>query len=134
MSRYFSKYGISATMSLPITDEISAHVGSYLRGVFLGLVEVYQRQKRWQDAIACLGKLQRLEPDNVVVKLSLAELLLDAHPGDKNVCQKVVWLVVTAALRRKKGRSDDLLRAHGWEDTICNDSEPGTDRVPQGYA
>jgi len=29
----------------------------------------------------------------VVVKLSLAELLLDARPGDKNACQKVVRLV-----------------------------------------
>jgi len=45
LCRYFSKYGISATMSLPITDEVSAHVGPDLRGVLLGLVEVYQRQE-----------------------------------------------------------------------------------------
>lgn len=148
LGRYFSKYGISATMSLPITDEVSAHVGPDLRGVLLGLVEVYQRQERWQDAIACLEKLRRLEPDDVVVKLSLAELLLDAHPGDKKVCQKVVRLVegienetpihaalmlykakalrhlglataardtLTAALRRKKGRSEELLRALRYE-------------------
>ncbi len=93
LGRYFSKYSISATMSLPITDEVFAHVGPDLRGVLLGMVEVYQRQERWQDAITCLERLQRLEPDDVVVKLSLAELLLDAHPGDKNVCQKVVRLV-----------------------------------------
>ncbi|RLB90161.1 MAG: DUF4236 domain-containing protein, partial [Deltaproteobacteria bacterium] len=80
LGRYFSKYGISATMSLPITGEVSAHVGPDLRGVLLGLVEVYQHQERWQDAIACLERLRRLEPDDVVVKLSLAELLLDAHP------------------------------------------------------
>jgi len=148
LGRYFSKYGISATMSLPITDEVSAHVGPDLRGVLLGLVEVYQRQERWQDAIACLKRLLRIEPDDVVVKLSLAELLLNAHPGDKKVCQKVVRLVggienetpihaalmlykakalrhlglataardtLTAALRRKKGRSDDLLRSLRYE-------------------
>ena len=152
LGRYFSKYGISATMSLPITDEVSAHVGPDLRGVLLGLVEVYQRQERWQDAIACLEKLRRLEPNDVVVKLSLAELLLDAHLGDKNVCQKVVRLVegienetpihaalmlykakalrhlglataardtLTAALRRKKGRSDDLLRALRYERALA---------------
>ena len=79
-------------MSLPITDEVSAHVGPDLRGVLLGLAKVYQRQERWQDAIACLEKLQRIEPDDVVVKLSLAELLLDAHLDDKKVCQKVVRL------------------------------------------
>jgi len=93
LGRYFSKYGISATMSLPITDEVSTHVGPDLRGVLLGLVEVYQRQERWRDAIACLERLLRIEPDDVMVKLSLAELLLNAHPGDKKVCRKVVRLV-----------------------------------------
>ncbi|HHJ14345.1 MAG TPA: DUF4236 domain-containing protein [Gammaproteobacteria bacterium] len=92
LGRYFSKYGISATMSLPITDEVSAHVGPDLRGVLLGLVEVYQRQERWEDAVVCLERLQRLEPDDVVVKLSLAELLLDARPGDRNACRRVVRL------------------------------------------
>ncbi|RLC67210.1 MAG: DUF4236 domain-containing protein [Chloroflexi bacterium] len=148
LGRYFSKYGISATMSLPITDEVSAHVGPDLRGVLLGLVEVYQRQERWEDAIACLERLKRLEPNDVVVKLSLAELLLDARPGDKNVCRKVVRLAegienetpvhtamllykaralrglelldaaretLTGALRRRKGRSEELLRALRYE-------------------
>jgi len=148
LGRYFSKYGISAIMSLPITDEVSAHVGPNLRGVLLGLVEVYQRQERWDNAIACLEKLERLEPRDVVVKLSLAELLLDVRPGDKNVCRKVVRLAkgidnetpvhaglllykakalrglglldaardtLTAALRRKKGRSEELLRALRYE-------------------
>jgi len=171
LGRYFSKYGISATMSLPVSDlsacghaqagEVSAHVGSDLRGVLLGLVEVYQRQERWQDAIACLERLKRLEPDDVVVKLSLAELLLDlsacdaqagAHPGEKNVCRKSMRLVegiendtsihaalmlykakalrrlglataaretLTGALRRKKGRSEDLLHALRYERALA---------------
>ena len=148
LGRYFSKYGISAVMSLPITDEVSAHVGPNLRGVLLGLVEVYQRQERWENAIACLEKLERLEPRDVVVKLSLAELLLGIRPGDKNACRKVVRLAkgienetpvhaalllykakalrglglldaaretLTGALRRKKGRSEELLRALRYE-------------------
>jgi len=148
LGRYFSKYGISATMSLPITDEVSAHVGPDLRGVLLGLVEVYQRQKRWQDAIACLERLRRLEPSDVVVKLSLAELLMDAHPDERETCRTVIRLaegienvtlvhatlllykaralvglglyeaardVLTQALRRKKDRSDELLRALRYE-------------------
>ena len=84
----------------------------------------------------------------MVVKLSLAELLLAARPGDKEVCQKVVRLTegienetpihsalllykakalrglglldaaretLTDALRRKKGRSEELLRALRYE-------------------
>lgn len=148
LGRYFSKYGISATMNLPITDGVSAHVGPDIRGVLLALVEVYQRLERWEEAISCLERLRRLEPEDVVVKLSLAELLLEIHSGDKQACQKVVQLTenienetplhtalllykaqalrglglliaaretLTGALRRKKGRSDELLRALRYE-------------------
>ncbi len=184
LGTYFSKYGISATMSLPITDEVAAHVGPDLRGVLLGLVEVYQREERWQDAIRCLERLRRLEPDDVVVKLSLAELLLDvpvpacsapadtrsgsptdgrpapqetsqrtspqaqADQADRKACRRIVRLAqgienetpvhaalllykaralrglglpdaaretLTTALRRKKGRSAELLRAIRYE-------------------
>jgi tetratricopeptide (TPR) repeat protein len=87
-----SKYGVSATMSLAVTDEVSAHVAPDLRGVLLGLVEVYQRQQLWEDAMVCAEKLQQLEPGDVLVRLSLAELLLTARPGDKEACRKVVNL------------------------------------------
>ena len=130
-------------MSLPITDEVSAHVGPTLRGGLLGLVEAYQEQRKWQEAIKCLNQLRKLEPDDVVVKLSIAELLLEAWPDDRNVCQRIVRLcegvenetpihtalllykakalqglglltaardTLTLALRRKKERSDDLLK------------------------
>ena len=148
LGHYFSKYGMSAHLSLPITDEVSAHVGADLRGVLLGLVEVYQRLQRWQDAIACLKRLLRLEPNDVVVKLSLAELLFTARPANKNICRKVVQLAegiendtpvhtalllykaralsalglldaarktLTDALRRRKNRSEELLRALRYE-------------------
>ncbi|RMH35242.1 MAG: DUF4236 domain-containing protein [Nitrospirae bacterium] len=148
LGRYFSKYGISAMLSLPITDELAVHVGPNLRGVLLGLAEVYQRSGRTQEAIACLERLQRLEPDDVVVKLSLAELLLDVAPDDPHVCRRVVRLAegidndtpvhtalllykaralrklglldaaretLTIALRRKRGRSRDLLHALRYE-------------------
>ena len=148
LGRYFDKYGISATMRLPITDVVSAQVGPDLRGVLLGLVEAYQRLQRWVDATACLERLRRLEPNDVVVKLSLVELLLEASPGDRSIFQKVVRLAegienetsvhtallfykakalhglgildaardtLTCALRRKKDRSGDLLRAIRYE-------------------
>ena len=64
----------------------------FVIGALLGLVEVYQRQDRWEEAIACLERLQSLEPDDVVVKLSLAELLLQARPDHEDVCRMVVGL------------------------------------------
>lgn len=148
LGRYFGKYGVAATMSLPITDEISVHAGANLQAVLLGLVELYQRRERWDEAIACLKRLRELEPDDVVVKLSLAEVLLAAHPGGKGACHEVVRLsqgidnespvhaalllykaralrelgmpaaardVLRSALRRKKGRSRELLLALRYE-------------------
>jgi len=163
LGRSFSKYGISAHLSLPITDEVSAHVGPDLRGVLLGLVEVDQRQDRPDDAMACLERLRRLEPDDVVVKPSLAELLSTARPGDRDVCRKIVRLAegignetpihtallssearalrglglldaareaLTRALRRKKGRSDELLRALRYERALVYETldKPGRAR------
>lgn len=148
LGRHFSKYGISSMMSLPVTDEVSVHVGPNLRGVLLGLVEVYQRLERWEDAIASLERLEQLEPGDVVVKVSLAELLTVARPGDPDACRKVVRLAegmenetpihtvlllykaralrrlglqeaahktLTGALSRKKGRSEELVRALRYE-------------------
>jgi tetratricopeptide (TPR) repeat protein len=148
LGTYFSKYGISATMSLPITDEVSAHVGPDVRGILLALVEIYQRKEQWKDALECLDKLRRLEPEDTVVKLSVAEILMEARGNDANVCRRVVRLaegieneseihvalllykakalrklhlneaardVLAQTLRRKKDRSEELLRALRYE-------------------
>ena len=109
---------------------------------------VCQRQEQWQDGIEYLQRLRRLEPQDIVIKLSLAELLLEAHLGDREICRKVVYLaervenetpihtalllyqaralrglslpdaareVLSKALRQKKDRSEDLLRALCYE-------------------
>jgi len=148
LGKHFSKYGIKAGMVLPITEEIEAFVSPDIRSVLLGLVELYQQQKRWDDAIRYLEKLQKLEPEDVVVKLSLAELLLVTNPDEKETCKRVVQLAedieneapihaalllykaralkalglldaaketLNIALRRKKDRSEELLRAIRYE-------------------
>lgn len=148
LGRCFARYGLSVAVSLPITDELAACVGPDLRGVLLALVEVCQRQGRLDQAVRCLEKLRRLEPDDLVVKVSLAELLLEARPDDPPTCRRVVRLAsgitndtplhtalllykaralrrlglldaarqtLTDALRRRKNRPDDLLRALRYE-------------------
>lgn len=86
----FTKYGMSATISLPITDELSVQIGPDLYGVLLGLVEAYQGQGRLEDAVACLKRLRQMCPGDDVVKLSLAEFLLENWPTDSGTCQTVV--------------------------------------------
>ena len=152
LDTHLQRYGVSATMSLPITDEVTAHVGPHLRGVLLGLVEAFQRLDRREAAVATLHRLRGLEPDDVVVRLSLAELLLEQRPQDHDACERVVRLAgevenetpvhaalmlykgralrglglpeaardtLTAALRRKKDRPDDLLKALRYERALA---------------
>ncbi|MFQ5511984.1 MAG: DUF4236 domain-containing protein [Candidatus Krumholzibacteriia bacterium] len=89
---YFRKYGITAEMVVPITGELLAVLAPDLRGTLLGLVETYQLQEKWDRALETLERLQRLEPNDLVIKLSLAELLLERAPEDRTSCEKVVRL------------------------------------------
>ena len=100
------------------------------------------------EALECLKQLRRDTPDDVVVNLSMAELVYEAAPNDKCLAKQIVTLagdvknescvhaalmlykaralrtlglntaareVLTAALRKERGRSEDLLRALRYE-------------------
>jgi len=92
LGMHFNKYGISAELMLQITGEVSAHITCNREGVLLGLVEVYQRQGRMDDAMHCLESLRRLHPDDVVVCLSLCELLLERDEGKSDAAKHVIHL------------------------------------------
>jgi tetratricopeptide (TPR) repeat protein len=164
LGRLFDKYGLSVELALPVTDLVVAHVRPGRRGALLGLVEAYQARGRLADARAALEKLHRDDPDDVLVRVSLAEMLLDGHGGgprgrdtgrsaapddddtplDRRTARRLVELagqvenassthavlmlykgralralglataardVLTAALRRRKDRDPEVLRA-----------------------
>lgn len=92
LNSYFSKYGIAATVSIAITDEISAHVGPDIRGVWLCLVEVFQKLERREEGMRCLDRLLTMEPEDAVVKLSLVEWLLLSPGLGTDGLRKVVRL------------------------------------------
>lgn len=92
LGHYFSKYGMAATVSLAITSHVSVHVCPDIRGVMLILAEVYQMMACRQDAIACLEKLHKRDPSDIVIKLSFAELLLDEDVPDPNNCRRALKL------------------------------------------
>src|SRR5262249_37454387 len=91
-AKQLASCGVNATMSLAVTEEVAAHVEPSLRGVLLALAEVYQAQGKQSDAVACLERLQKIAPDDLVAKLSLAELLVESTPGNQETLQKVVQL------------------------------------------
>lgn len=113
LGKLFRKYQVDSVWSVPITDHIIAHVGANIRGVWLALTEAYQALGRFDEAIACLEKLRHLEPNDLVVKVSLAELLLQTRPQDRRACARVVRLAegvendsaVAAALLLYKARA-----------------------------
>lgn len=114
------KYGLQLTMGLNITDEIFAHVTMDRRGVLLGLVEIWQRQGRYQAAADALMELRSRLPQDIVVKLSLAELLLTTDPENKDHAKYIVKMTsrleneceIHAALLLYKGRALRLLGMH----------------------
>jgi len=92
LGHYLDKYGVQATLSLPITAELSAWIEPGLRAVLLGLVECHQLAGRRREALAGLDRLRRLEPGDPVIKLSLAELLLDTETPERGACRRVLRL------------------------------------------
>lgn len=147
LGRHFAKYGVEAAVTLPITERIAAQVGPNRRGLLLAMAEVHQAQGRWREAVEDLVSLHRLDRRDIVVLLSLAELLVE-EVGDAKACRQVVRLTktveneseihtavllwkgkalrllglntaardtFTAALRRSRERSDELLRAIRYE-------------------
>lgn len=92
LGAYFGKYGLSLSLSLPITEEIEAHLGPSLRGALLALVEAGQLAEDWETAQASIQRLRKLEPRDVVIQLSLAELLWEANHGNRETCRYIVKL------------------------------------------
>jgi tetratricopeptide (TPR) repeat protein len=92
LGRVLRRYGVQMTVSLLVTPEITVHVGPDLRGVLLGLTEACQAQEKWQAAVQCLERLRALEPDDLVIRLSFAELLAEARPENPQLCRRIVKL------------------------------------------
>ncbi|MCL4877099.1 MAG: tetratricopeptide repeat protein [Anaerolineae bacterium] len=154
LGKLFEKYGLNADLSLPITEEIAAHVRPDAKGVALVLAEIYQALGQEQEALNTLQFLYEQSPDDVMVRLSIAELLLP-NVGETETCQRILKLAegieneteihtalllyramalrglgmvdvakeaLTAALRRKKDRSKELLLALRYELALCYES------------
>jgi len=92
LGKHFAKYGFQVELALPITEFVIAHIRPCRRGVLLGLAEVYQAQDRIREALDCLKELRREAPDDVVVNLSVAELVYEAAPTDKRLAKQIVEL------------------------------------------
>jgi tetratricopeptide (TPR) repeat protein len=94
LGRHIEKYGVELTIQLSITDSVAASMGIERKGALLGLVEIWQANKDYQRAADALMELRREMPGDVVVKLSLAELLLTTEPDSKEFARMVADMTV----------------------------------------
>jgi len=89
LGRLFDKHGVEASVMLPITEELSALVGVDARGALLGLVEVHQARRQWRPALHALRALHKRDPDDLVVRLSMAEILVEDDRSRRAMRQAV---------------------------------------------
>ena len=85
-----SQRGVQLDVRLPITEEISAVVRPGERGLLLARVEALQLAGRSAEAEPLLQRLLELEPGDVVVRLSLAELLLERPDGGETAARRAI--------------------------------------------
>lgn len=92
LGKLLDKYGLVAGANIAITDEITAFAGADRRGTLLALTEVYQQMERPDYALQCVYRLRKLEPDDLLIALSLVELYFDTGKTNKNQLKAIVNL------------------------------------------
>jgi len=93
LGRLFDKHQINAGLDIHITDEIIARIDPDERGVLLAMVEIHQKHNEPREAIKLLERLIRMDPEDPVIRLSFAELLMETRGADRRLYHKVVTLI-----------------------------------------
>jgi tetratricopeptide (TPR) repeat protein len=143
LGKQAAKYGIKPSIQITVAEHVETNLTISMLSAQLALVELYQTTKEYQKAADLVLALRKSYPDDVVIKLSLAELLLTTEPDNREFAQLINEMaggldnasvvhtalllyqakalrllglhdaarnILTAALRRKKDRPEELLR------------------------
>ena len=121
LGEHLDKYGVVPTTSLAITPEVTAHIQPRKRGTLLALAEIEQARGDLAAARQWLETLRKAYADDPVVKISLAEVMLECEADPKAAAENIVRMTadvdndtpVHAALLLYKGRA---LRELGLDD------------------
>lgn len=135
----FAERGLSVGVTLPITEHFAALLGPDRRGTLLALAEVHQLLEQPGEAARCLERIRRANggSDDVLVNLSLAELILELLPGDRRAAKRIVRIAADtendseahAALLLYKARALRTLGLHtAARDTLTNALRKKKDR------
>ena len=113
LGEHLDKYGVVPTTSLAITPEVTAHIQPRKRGTLLALAEIDQARGELAAARSWLEELRCDHPEDPVVMLSLAEVMLECDQDRHVAAQAIVKMTaevenetpVHAALLLCKGRA-----------------------------
>jgi tetratricopeptide (TPR) repeat protein len=83
LGQHFKKFDVVPELLLPVTTEISAALAPDERGVGIALAECYQLSGEPKRALQVLKKLNRIDPDDLFVRLSAAELFVEERRTPK---------------------------------------------------
>jgi len=75
----------SLTITLAITEEVSLEIAPTSDGIVLLAAEICQQMGKFDQAMQCLRELLKRDDDNVIIKLSLAELLYDTATNEDSM-------------------------------------------------
>ena len=89
------KYTKGFRLSLQITDYIDCPIEIDQRGLALALVEAYQKQGKYSEAIREATALWDGNPSDAVVCLSLCELVVTSPSADKAALEDIVQMTTT---------------------------------------
>jgi tetratricopeptide (TPR) repeat protein len=92
LGKHIEKYELDFAVQLPITEEISVRIEASAEGALLALAECHQNLGLNDLAIENLQELYKAHPDDLIVRLSLAEVLSDTYPDAQSVQQQIVTL------------------------------------------
>lgn len=81
----FDRYEIELDIALPVTDEVELHITwPSRRAAMLALVEAYQALGDYDGTLDLLQELYEEDPGDSMVRVSLAEILLELSAGAPN--------------------------------------------------
>jgi tetratricopeptide (TPR) repeat protein len=92
LGQAYNKYEVNMGVELPITEEVNAYILPNHNGVLLALAEAYQRQGQPEIALETLLQLHQNDPDDIIVRLSLAELLDQRYPDAEQEQRQIIEL------------------------------------------
>lgn len=105
----FDRYELELDVALPVTGDVELHITRpSRRAAMLALVEAYQALDDYEGSLDLLQELYGEEPDDPMIRVSLAEILLElaaGAPNEADLLRQIAGLAEGADPESSPGRA-----------------------------